>query len=220
MKRFFVILAGFLLLVPSFSVQAQRQTRGRGSIDAYATFSGLTGGRFGPSGGGANWKMHQYLTHFSIGADVSALPVGVDIHTDPVYEKTTGEVVIPGSDTHAEHLAYDVCAGAGYYIRVLAPRSRVVILSAGANLYMGARCCPGLSSYSRSDLGASTSGDSPAATVGFVTSIVPEILLEVFPARNFSLSVSFRPRMCVVNTLQGSAPWLKCYAGFGGKYYL
>ena len=224
MKRYFVLLTSLFFLLLSHAGYSQRQTRGRGSIDGFMTFSTLDNGRFGVSGGGANWKMYQYLTHVSVGAEVSMLPVRVDLHTDAVKDKTTGEILIPENNEHFEHLAYDICAGGGYYIRLLAPRSRVVILSVGVNAYAGVRYCDAMGSYSAADFDSKidkgADNDKAVSKVGFVLNVTPELLFEVFPSRNFSLFLSCRPRMTCIDLLKGSSDWLKCYAGFGVKYYL
>lgn len=223
MRRLFgFLIVGCLLLCP-VSLFAQRQTNGRPSVDAFMSFSTLTGDRFGLAGGGANWNMYRYASRVSWGVDVSALSLGVNLHADAQYDNT-GTMIFPEENHSYEHLAYDITAGGGYHLRLLAPRSRVVILSAGVNGYAGVRYCSELSRYLKSDFDSTvtkgSSSDESLSKTAFVLNFVPEVLFEAFPFRNFSVAVSLRPRMNVIYSGKGDCDWLKLYLGFGAKYYL
>ncbi len=203
------VLFFVLLCLACVAASAQRQTPGRPSLDGYVSF-GNTAKGFGVAGGGVAWCNYDYAGRTSIGVDVL-----LDRHRyveKAVYDKS-GELVYP-EETHLFG-SYDVCAAGGYFIRLLAPRSRSVILSAGGTLLAGVKYCKPMASFYKDD-----SGDKAYSSVGFLLCIVPEAQLEVFLLRSASLYASVRPRAEVVNGLGGKSDWFKMTYAAGVKVYL
>lgn len=217
-----LLALGILLSCPRS--EAQRQTPGRMSLSGHTTWSGLDGGRFGFSGGGATWNRYYYNTFLSVGADVSATPFSKVYVADPVYD-SQGNEVAPGESETVSALAYDITVGGGYYVRLFAPRNRVVILSAGINGYTGIRYSHALGKFNPDDvdldeIGSKDSKKKADGPVGYVLNIVPEVLVEAFPMKNASFYLSFRPKLSVISTLDVEAGWARMYLGVGVKYYL
>lgn len=222
------ICSVLLLFVLSFflcqGLSAQRQTPGRMSLSGYTTWSALVDKPIGFSGGGATWNRYFYNSFVSAGVEVSANPFTKVNVTDPIYD-SQGQEVAPGESETIRALAYDYTLGGGYYVRLLAPRSRVAILSAGINGYTGIRYSPALGKFNPDDLDADEIGSKEKkkkveGPVGFILNIVPEVLLEVFPMKNASFYLSFRPKLSVVSTLDVESDWARMYLGAGVKYYL
>lgn len=210
MKHFlFSFLAAVFMLSGGFHASAQRHTPGRPSVGVYGTFSEVRNDRFGFTCGGVNWSQYRYLTYSTYGVDVSSLPLRVT--TSGNYEF--------GENTH-EHIAYDITGGAGYFVRLYSPRSRVVILSAGVGGYTGIRLCDALSGYTGEMIDPDKGSSKSLGTVGYVLNAVPEVIFEVFPTGNLSVMVSGKARMTLVDTSHGRADWFQPYLAVGLKYYL
>ena len=221
-RRFFfvaLIFASAMFLCPGAS--AQRMTPGRSSLSLYMNMGTEQQGKFLPCGGGLTWSKFGYRTFYSVGADVSMMPFRV-VHEESDLVDRDGNIIAPGYTDEFDHIGMDITAGGGYYVRVLSPRSRVVIFSVGLNGYTGVRVCSQLKDYKAGYIDSSLSGDKAekkAGTVGYVLNVVPEALLEAFPMRNVSFYASCRPRMTAVNTLKGNYDWFKLYLSLGAKYY-
>ena len=104
----------------------------------------------------------------------------------------------------------------GYMFRLLAPRNRVVVLSAGGSLLAGVRYAPQMKEYYKNGKDGAT-----YSAVGFYLGLVPEVQFEVFPFRNVSIYVAARPRLRLVSGLGGTdAGWFQMTAAAGLKFYL
>ena len=194
-----------LLLLWSVCCFGQRQTPGRPGFSLMAEFSDGPKGVF-PSlcGGSATWNTYQYIGNASFGVDFSAHGVS---HTDEAIYDAAGTLLAP--EFVYALPCYDLTAGGGYFVRLLATRSRSVILSAGAGLYAGVRVCPELGKF---DTGG---------TIGFLLNGYPELHFEFFPFSNVSVLVYAKPRMEILGTLSGiDVDWFRFAFGFGMKYYL
>lgn len=208
MKTVRIISLLAVLCMAAAPVRAQRQTPGRPSMDGYVTLANTQRG-FGLAGGGFAWCNYDYGGRTSLGVDVF-----LDIQTlseEAVYD-SYGELVFP--EENYTFGSYDVCAAGGYFFRLLAPRSRVFILSAGGTLLVGAKYCKPVSGFYKDG------GDKKYSPVGFLLGMVPEVQAELFPFRNVSLYVAARPRVEFLCGLGGHSEWFKMsYAG-GLKIYL
>lgn len=208
-------LAAFVFFSLLFSCPdafAQRQTPGRVSLEAW--FGSSFPGEFVPGGGGFSWNKHDYLGHVSLGIDV-----------DRPQTTLHGLLPVTDSEGYDDYLSEDrllrgveVSVIGGYHVRLLAPRSRTVILSAGLSMYNGLRVYSGHEDLLIEDReGFYVSPGSTSYSMGFV----PELQFEVFPFRNASLYLSARPRIQVLDTFaSASSSWFTMRAAFGIKYYL
>ena len=201
-----LLLCGFLL---SFSLEGmcQRQTSGRPSFDGYVNFGFGNGTPFRIAGGGVSWCNYDFMGRTALGLDVFTEPL---YYTEPAVI-TNGEVVAP--EIPWSFMATDICGSVGYMFRLLSPRNRSVILSAGAHLLLGAKYCPEMAGFKKS-------GEKNYSQVGFFLGLVPDVQLEVFPFRNVSLYAGFRPRARLVSGIGGSDKWLTLSATAGFKVYL
>lgn len=208
LSRSVALCAGLLLSVLlSAPARCQRQTSGRPSFDAYVNFA-FDGG-FRVAGGGALWCNYDYLGRTTLGLDVFS--EGHSFTEEAVV--SNGELVAP--EILHEFVATDVCADVGYLFRLLSPRSRAVILSAGGHMLVGAKYAPEMSGFYK-DGGS----EKRYSQVGFFLGLVPEMQLEVFPFRNVSVYVSARPRVRLFSGLGGSDGWLALSGAAGFKVYL
>lgn len=184
--------------------RAQRQTPGRPSLDGYVSF----GPGFGVAGGGFYWCNYDFVGRTHFGLDIFREAHGF---TEEAIYSSDQTMVAPESDY--EFMATDVCGSVGYLYRLLAPRSRVIVLSAGGHLLFGAKAAPEMSNFKKS-----TTANYSA--VGFFMGAVPEVQLELFPFRNVSLYVSARPRLRLFSSLGGRSDWFVFSSSFGAKVYL
>lgn len=213
MKKFLsvFIFAGFLFGLSAAQVFAQRQTPGRPAIEASVTFGGITGKPFFPTGGNVAWLSHQSLGHTSIGIDFNVTPSWYDFHRDAEFDDQ-GIILNPEVNERFNFDTYDVTAGIGYYFRLLAPRSRICILSAGAVLQFGVRCSPFMSQFVKSN-------GKNYNSVGFLSTLMPELKFEFFPSTNCSLYLSCRGKIRLINGYGASGDFARLYMGFGSVYY-
>lgn len=198
------LLLSAFLSVPGM---CQRQTSGRPSIDGYVNFA-FDGG-FRVAGGGVAWCNYDYMGRTTLGLDVFS---NGHTYTEEAVV-TNGEVVAP--EIVHKFYATDVCANIGYMFRLLAPRSRAVILSAGGHLLVGAKYAPEMSEFYK-DKGA----NKRYSQVGFLLGLMPEMQLEVFPFRNVSLYASVCPRARIFSGLGGKDKWFVLSGAAGFKVYL
>lgn len=199
-----LLSATILLLAGQTEAAAQRQTPGRPSFDVYASF-GSTG--FIPCGGGFTWSNYDFAGHTAIGIDVYRGPHSFT--EAAVY--SGGEMVAP--EIRHDFVSTDITATVGYLLRVAAPRSRAVILSAGGHLLLGAKYAPEMGTFYKDS-------NKKYASAGFLIGIVPEVQFEVFLARNVSVYASARPRVAVYSALAGQDRWLLMTGASGLKVYL
>jgi len=211
-----IFCLSFVLLGLSSTAGAQRQTIGRPAIDVSVLFGQTTKSPFTFVGGTAGWINHLNFGQTLVGLDVSAQPCSYHYVVDDEYDNS-GNIVNPGKDEIWEFTTWDIQAGAGYYLRLLAPRSRVVILSAGVNLFAGVRYGQEISYFPKDS--SDPDGDH-FNRIGFVCNLVPELKFEVFPLKNASLYLSCRPKIELVSGYGGRCSWLRAFAGVGFKYYL
>lgn len=195
-----------LFLLLSLPALAQRQTPGRPSVEG-SVLLGVSP-KFAAVGGSAFWCNHYYGGHTVLGLDVLSSPHR--LHEDAVYA-SDGTEVAPALD----HSLTGIQAAfvAGYRFRLIAPRSRVFILSGGADILVGAKYCEEMGSFVKSD------GNAYAKT-GFFLGAAPELKAEVFPFRNVSLFVAARPRVRILCGLGGSDDWFTMSLRAGVAYYL
>lgn len=198
-------LTFILFIISGQDCICQRQTPGRPSVVGYVSFGG-TGAV--PSGGGISWCNHDFVGYSAIGVDVFR---GPHVFTEP-GTVSGGEVISPES-VH-ELVSTDLAASFGYLYRVAAPRSRVVVLSAGGHVLVGAKVSQEVAGFDK------VSGTGKNSSVGVLIGVVPEAQLEVFPAKSVSLFASARPRIRVISGLAGKDRWLIFSAGCGIKVYL
>lgn len=199
-----LILSAFLFLLGQADADAQRQTPGRPSFDAYASF-GSTG--FIPAGGGLLWCNYDFIGHTAIGVDVFRDPHSFT--EEPVYSGS--EMVAP--EMRHDFMSTDMSVSVGYLFRALAPRSRAVILSAGGHLYMGAKYAPEMKQFMRDNI-------RRHSQAGFIIGVIPEVQFEVFLSRNVSFYGAARPRLRFYSALAGESSWV-CMSGAAGlKIYL
>lgn len=191
----------FLSILPGL---AQRQTPGRPSLDGYVTLNQ----KFSPAGGGFFWCNYDFRGRTHLGLDV--FREGHSFHEDAVMNN--GVEVAPAVDY--SFMATDVNASIGYLFRLLAPRSRTVILSAGGHLLGGVKYVPEMSGFTKSN-------GKNYAQVGAYIGIVPELQFEVFPFRNVSIYISARPRLRILSTIGGKdAGWFLMSESAGFKVYM
>lgn len=214
-KDFFLCLFAFILSGAFVPALAQRQTVGRPAVDVSVLFGGTTKSPFGVTGGTFNWMNHFNFGQTALGLDVSSEPCTYHLVRDAEYDGS-GHLVNPAVDETYEFTTWDIAPGAGFYLRLLAPRSRVVILSAGLNLNVGIRFGQQITAF----VNPNKSDGSHFKSVGFLINLTPELKFEVFPLKNASLYVSCRPKIQLVSGYAGSCDWLRLYAGFGIKYYI
>lgn len=217
LKRFchLVLSVTALALLTAVPSMAQRQTPGRPSLDFQALAGkGVGDVPFMATGGVISWSNYQFIGHTSLGAEFY---IGQQDLVEPeiVYE---GTVIAPELVHNLPR--YDIGVGGGYFFRALATRNRVVILSFGITGYVGIGYCPQFANYIYTEDVNNKNYGKPYGTVGFLMSISPEMQFEVFPAKNFSLFLSARPRFVILNTLKGKNDWFVPSGGFGCKYYL
>ena len=212
MKRIFVFVALSLsALFWSLPASAQRQTPGRPSIEASAVVGPTYGKPYPVSVTGANFTFRQYLR-------VSNWSVGVDYLMNPYYqfvipaEYLDDVIVVPEKDY--PFLVHDINFLAGYTVRLWAPRSRVVALSLGASISLGARIAPGLDKCQDYKKTYPMEG-----IAGFIFGMIPEFQFEVFPFRNASFFAAARPRIQFLSTLKGECNWFCMTGAFGMRYY-
>lgn len=201
--KFFCSLLAFALLSVTFC-HAQRQTPGRPSLDLYASFGTASAV---PAGGGFFWCNYDYSGRTCLGLDVFREWHG---YTEPAII-TGGKEVAP--EENYEFVSTDICASVGYMFRVLAPRSRFFILSAGGHALVGIKYLPDMSSFMKSD-------DKAYSSVGFYLGVVPEVQMELFPFRNVSLYGSVRPRARAISSMGGRDRWFNLSFAGGVKIYL
>ena len=195
-----------LLFVSAFSGLAQRQTPGRPSFDGYVTFAQRPEAGF-VSGGGMAWCNYNYIGRTTLGVDVFFEPrVLVE---DAVYKDN--ELIAPETRNVLE--TADVCLSGGYLLRIWAPRSRSVILSAGGTLLAGVSYCKPLTGFCREN-------GKPYSAAGIFLGLVPEAQLELFPFSNVSFYGAVRPRVCFLNGLGGTSDWFRMSYSFGFKFYI
>ena len=199
-----LLLSASLFLLGSPRADAQRQTPGRPSLDMYGSF-GSTG--FIPAGGGLVWCNYDFGGRTAIGIDVYRAPHSFT--EAPIYSGK--EMVAP--EIHHEFMSTDVTATVGYLLRVAAPRSRAVILSAGGHLLLGVKYAPEMGGFVKDSM-------RNYAQAGFLIGIAPEVQLEVFVSRNVSLYGSARPRVRVYSALGGHDDWFRMSGAAGLKIYL
>ena len=212
MKTFAVkhFLFGAALLLVCFGASAQRQTPGRPSVEAYGSLAVSNPAYMG--GGGAFWCNHYFNGHTLFGLDYLREHHG--FYRDAVYAKD-GETMVeaPIADRFWSN---DICGSIGYMFRIWAPRSRVVVFSAGGSLLAGIRYAPEMEAYP-----VEVGGDKMFSPVGFYMGLVPEVQFEVFPFRNVSLYLSARPRARIYCSLGGKDDgWFLFTSAFGLKLYL
>lgn len=199
------LLAFLPALIFPVSAVAQRQTPGRPSVEAYMNISGVP---FGTAGGGAAWCNYNYNGHTVLGLDVYVHPRSLE----------EGAIVMDGEQVAPAVMhtlgCEDICFMGGYFWRLLAPRSRVVILSAGVTGLVGVSHCGAIASFYNESKG------SNYGPVGFVLGVMPELKLEAFPLRSASVYVSARPRVRIISTLGGGDRWLQLNYCLGVRYYL
>lgn len=212
-KVFLSLFLSAFVAASSFSASAQRQTNGRHSFELYGDIGMISPTVLGVSGGGGTWSNYFYEGRVVWGADACIAPLPL------VEEEVTdadGVVLLP--EERHDLTSVEITACGGYLFRLWAPRSRVFILSAGASLGLGVRTCDALGSYAK---GYSSSGDpSYYIRTGFLINVQPEVQAELFPFRNISAFVSFRPRMTLFCGLGGKVDWFRPMCSFGVKYYL
>ena len=210
----------FLFFVLCFfispSAYCQRQTSGRPSVDLHVNFGEMPFGGFGPVGGRACWSQYQYRGHTSIGVDVSARPWSVVLEEVTYTDPATGLEMVLAPEQVDALCAYDAVAGIGYYYRLLSPRSRWIILSAGVFGGLGVRYCNELTHYYHTENNEKVFYDP----VGFLMKLSPELLLEVYPFDNLSLFVSAYPNVTIIDTSKGDGDWFVPQFGAGVKIYL
>ena len=199
-------LCGLLLLLP-LSALAQRQTSGRPSLDLYGTLNLDQGVKF--AGGGFSWCNYDFRGRTVIGIDVYREYHG---YTEAAVV-SNGEIVAP-EVTH-DFMATDACGSVGYMFRLLAPRSRWIILSAGGHLLAGVKYVPEMKQFKKSNTGKNYSA------VGFYLGLVPDVQVEVFPFKNVSLFAGFRPRARLVSGMGGfDREWYSLSVVSGLKIYM
>ena len=187
---------------------AQRQTAGRHSVEAYGAYAG-------GYGGGIGWSNYNYGGRVVWGLDVVGARVG--LHYDANYASDGTTQIADAID--ADLGAVDAVVTGGYLFRVWAPRSRVVILSAGGALGMGIRYCKRIGEYEKDPYSVS-SDHAKYSRTGLLINFLPEVQLEVFPLKSMSLFVSARPHVTVFTTLGGKVDWFRMGCNAGLKYYL
>lgn len=209
MKKFstrLLVLICVLCVVSCFESYAQRQTAGRSSIEAY-------GSLIGGYGGGAAWSNYGFNGRTYFGLDIFNRNLG--FYTDEILDKDGG-LVEPRMDYSIP--SWEALFTMGYMWRLVANRSRSVILSAGGGIGAGVRYCPGLGDF---EWGDGNGNYTSYGTVGFLFVISPDIQIEVFPASNLSAFLSLRPKVCPWDTLgKGYVGWFAPQASVGLKYYL
>lgn len=199
-------LCGLLLLLP-FTGRAQRQTSGRPSLDVYGSFSLDGGMKF--AGGGFSWCQYDFVGRTAIGLDVFREYHG---YTEAAVYDSKGEVLAP--EVSYDFVSTDACGSLGYMFRLLAPRSRWVILSAGGHLLAGVKYVPEMAGFQKSS-------NKNYSSVGFYLGLVPDVQLEVFPLKNVSLYAGFRPRVRILSTVGGyDRNWYCLSVSTGLKFYL
>lgn len=200
-----MFLAFLMAVSLPLTLRAQRQTPGRPSFELSATFSQPFDQPVPVSvtGGSLIFRQYTRLANWSIGFDYFRSGHRI---IDPA-KYVDGALVEP--EKVYPMLAQDFTLMGGYMIRIWAPRSRVVVFSAGASMYLGDKFAPAVKAY-----------DETLPDNGFVFGMMPEVLFEVFPARNFSLYASFRPRVEFLTTLPGTTEVFRLAGAFGMKYYL
>lgn len=207
-----ICLAGFILLL-SFSLSAQRQTYGRHSLEVYGTFNKVNPFHFFVSGGGFSWSVYGYDGYPVAGAEAFSVPLKL------VYDELKdgeGNLLLPREEYN--YNATEVVARGGYMLRLWAPRSRVVVFSAGASLGAGVRVCKELSGHVK----VYDSEGTPTyfLSTGFLLNFIPQLQAEVFPLRNVSATFAFQPHMAIVSGIGGDVDWFRPQLTFGVKYYL
>lgn len=204
------------LAAASVPAMAQRQTVGRPAVDASVLFGRTNGSAFTFTGASVGWVSHLNRGQILRGLMVSEKPCEYHYVVEEEYD-SSGNLVNPGIDDLHEFDVCDIQAGLGYHVRLLAPRSRVVILSAGAGLYAGVRYGKEVTAFPKD----SDKPDGPRLkSVGFVVTLVPEVKLEAFPLRNASVYLSCRPSLELLSGYGGKCSWIIPYAALGVKYYL
>ena len=206
---YFWLVFTFLLFV-SFSASGQRQTAGRWSVEGYGNVGG-DGIYTGILGGGVRVSPYGFNGHVHYGVDLVTSPRTYTVA--PLYDDDDPSIVIyPGEKYIMSSL--DVSATVGYLYRLLATRSRWLILSGGATFGIGLSHCDALKDVYFPD------ADNNLKVNGLVLYGAPELELEMFPFKSVSFYLAARPRMTMLNTLKGNAPWFKFRAAFGMKVYL
>lgn len=194
-----------VLLLCSVGAMAQRQTMGRPSINAYVTLGWPGLDNFGLRGGGFSWRNYDFYGCTSLGADFSLFPAKYNLFTEAIYDKD-GTLIAPEVNEDYTYTAFDITAAEGYYLRVVATRSRSFIVNIGATLHEGVRLVPDAKLIDQK-------------MTGFIMAAEPELELEFFPFHNVSFFVSAKARMCFVNTLK-AGDWFRYGFGVGTKVYL
>ena len=205
-----------LLLCGAGNVRAQRQTVGRSSFEGGALFCGLTDKSFGIAGGCINWNKYYYTGYLSVGLEVAKVPHRYVTVEEAVY-LPSGELLYEEEEVVNRFDALDALIGGGYHFRLLAPRSRVFILSAGLNAYAGVRHSKDVAAYTS----VNKKGTEKAnPDTNFALIFTPEVKAELFPFKNMSVFVSFRPKVNALILLKGKHDLVNVYMGCGLKYYL
>lgn len=220
-KRIVVSVLVFMVLAAVCpSVRAQRQTKGRTSLDASVMFCGLNPDKpFALSGGSVQWNSYLYSGYTAISIEAVQSPHKHITKEEAVYNPITGEMLYPEETFEDKFNVWDVLAGGGYYYRLLAPRSRVFILSVGILGYAGVRYSKYITQFYKTDKnGALTTEQYPSTN--FLFQLVPDIRAEIFPFNNVSLYVSCRPKINVVDLYGGKGDLCNVYMACGLKYYL
>lgn len=204
-----------LSVQPAFG---QRQTVGRHSLEAFGTLNGVSNalGRsvFTASGGGLQWGKYDYLGYVFAGAQACRGPLSL---TESAITDSEGTLIAPESKHYFNYV--DVAAYGGYALRVWAPRSRVVVLSAGLAGCVGIRNCGPMGGYVKVYDTSGRGEDVYYIKTGFLMQVMPVVAFEAFPFRNISFAVSYRPLMDVVSGLGGSYSWFHSVGSLSVKYY-
>lgn len=210
-----VILAVSAALFSSVVLNAQRQTPGRPSLEGQVLFGERMDYRgVAVNGGTVTWNNYQYLSHTSFGVEFFMHPY--DFVESEIYD-SEGNIIAP-EVTHTFR-AYDITAGAGYFVRLLASRNRAFIFSVGISGYTGVRYCKDLSQFVKKANSVRASDSEFYKPVGYVLNVIPEAQMELFPFSNVCLFVSARPRLQVVDGLAGKYDWFHFAWGSGLKIY-
>lgn len=219
MRKIVFCLIAAAMALTSLPVAAQRQTAGRHSIEG-AMFFGEDLPDWRIAGGNLSWSNYNYFGRVVYGVDFLVSPMTHHVDAQYVTAKVGDTDVTSEVSPAADYDLWcrDLVATGGYMFRLLAPRNRVVVLSAGASLGVGVRMSKELTGYTyQTD---NYGSEENYKGVGFLLQAYPEVQLEGFFLNNMSVFAIVKPRMSIVSGLKVNPRWFYMSYGFGLKYYL